>query len=341
MIGLSLVLPGLVSTVVPVFNRPGLLREAVDSVLAQTYRPIEVIIVDDGSTDDTPRVAEGLARAYPGMVRWLRQENRGPGPAREAARDLVQGEYVQYLDSDDLLRPDKFAVQVAALRSHPNCGAAYGYICFHPKEGPAWERPFKKSGANRPTLFPWVLIERWWNTDAPLYRRSVYDAVGPWCDLSGGEDWEYDARVGALGTKLVHCPQFVCDQRRHDAGQLTGNIDPMAVSELRTNSRLLDLLLIHADRAGVASDAPERQHFVRWAFAEARRCAAVGLRDECHACLEISRRAARGALRAQRGIGSFRLLTRVLGMRTAGRLTLLLERLRGRPGRFTIRDIDS
>jgi GT2 family glycosyltransferase len=335
---LSDIIPGLVSTIIPVYNRPRMLREAIESVLAQTYRPIEVIIVDDGSKDDTPQVGEALESAYPNVVRLIQQGNRGPGLAREAARCLVRGEYVQYLDSDDLLRPDKFAVQVAALQAHPECGAAYGYICFHPWNGPAWDRPFKKSGETRSTLFPWVMIERWWNTDAPLYRRSVYDAVGPWCDLASGEDWEYDARVGSLGTKLVHCPQFVCDQRRHESGQITGNINPIAVDELRNKTRLLDLLLTQADRAGVAVDAPERQHFVRWAFLEARRCAAVGLPDECRTCLEIARRAARGQSKPQKGIGMFQSLTRVLGMRTAGRAALILEKLRRQPGQFTINE---
>src|SRR5207253_899944 len=66
---------GLVTTIIPVFNRPALLREAVASVLAQTYRPIEIVIVDDGSTDETPDVAQELASAQPGILRVIRQEN--------------------------------------------------------------------------------------------------------------------------------------------------------------------------------------------------------------------------------------------------------------------------
>lgn len=330
--------PALVSTIIPVYNRSGMLREAVQSVLAQTYRPIEIIIVDDGSTDDTPQVAQALGRAHPEIVRWVRQENRGPGPAREAARPLVQGEFVQYLDSDDLLRPQKFEVQVAALRAHPECGAAYGYICFHPKIGPAWEKPFKKSGETHPTLFPWVLVERWWNTDAPLYRRSVYDAVGPWGDLTSGEDWEYDARVGALGTRLVHCPEFVCDQRRHDNGQVTMDVQPLTVDSLKNKTRLLEALLTHADRAGVAPDAPQRQHFARWAFAEARRCAAAGLADEFERCLELTRRAGDPGSGATRGTALFRYLAKALGLRAAGRISLAVEKIKSRPGRLTLTD---
>ena len=82
-----------------------MLREAVASVLRQTYRPIEIIIVDDGSTDETTRVADELASTYPFEVRALHVLNGGPGWAREAGRQVARGEFIQYLDSDDLLWP--------------------------------------------------------------------------------------------------------------------------------------------------------------------------------------------------------------------------------------------
>ncbi|HRU07090.1 MAG TPA: glycosyltransferase family 2 protein, partial [Candidatus Brocadiia bacterium] len=80
---MSEVIQGLVSTIIPVYNRPQMLREAVDSVLAQTYRPVEVIISDDGSTDGAGAAADELARQHP-EVRVVHNLNRGPGPAREA-----------------------------------------------------------------------------------------------------------------------------------------------------------------------------------------------------------------------------------------------------------------
>src|SRR4029079_14626008 len=104
---------GLVSTVIPVHNRPHLLREAVASVLAQTYRPIEIIIVDDGSTDDTTSVADSLATERSGEIMVIHQGNTGPGLAREAGRQAARGEFIQYLDSDDILLPRKFELQVS------------------------------------------------------------------------------------------------------------------------------------------------------------------------------------------------------------------------------------
>src|SRR5437016_1531203 len=108
-----------------------MLREAVASVLAQTYRPIEVIVADDGSTDDTPAVCRELAEQYPEVVRWTSQTNAGPGRARETGRGLARGEFIQYLDSDDLLGPRKFECQVAALRKRPDCGVAYCWTRYY------------------------------------------------------------------------------------------------------------------------------------------------------------------------------------------------------------------
>src|SRR5262245_61901471 len=111
---------GLVSTIIPVHNRPSLLREAVASVLAQIYRPIEVIVVNDGSNDETGWEAETLAKRHP-EVRAIHRENGGPGAARETGRLAARGEFIQYLDSDDLLLPNKFDLQVAGLRQCCKC----------------------------------------------------------------------------------------------------------------------------------------------------------------------------------------------------------------------------
>src|SRR4051812_980271 len=95
---------GLVTIIIPVFNRATMLGEAVNSALGQTYRPIEVLIVDDGSTDDTPEAADRLAREHR-EIRVLHRANGGPGAAREGGRQAAGGEFIQHLDSDDLLLP--------------------------------------------------------------------------------------------------------------------------------------------------------------------------------------------------------------------------------------------
>ena len=113
--------PALVSTIIPVHNRAALLRQAVASVLEQTYRPIEIVIVNDGSSDDTAVVADELARQATVPITVVHQANAGPGAARQRGLEVARGHFVQFLDSDDLLLPRKFALQVAALQQEPEC----------------------------------------------------------------------------------------------------------------------------------------------------------------------------------------------------------------------------
>src|SRR5947199_44997 len=89
-------IPARCHPIVPVYNRPAVAREAVASVLAQTHRPIEIIVVDDGSTDNTGAVVDALTREHPEVLRAIHIPNGGPGHAREAGRALTRGEFVQY-----------------------------------------------------------------------------------------------------------------------------------------------------------------------------------------------------------------------------------------------------
>jgi len=308
---MSEVVPGLVSTIIPVHNRAGMLREAVASVLAQTWRPIEVIIADDGSTDDTVQAGEALAAAHPGVVRYAWHANGGAGVAREHGRKLARGEFIQYLDSDDILWPRKFELQVAALRESPECGAAYGQIRLCPEGGEPAQIAHKWSGRGLTELFPALLVDRWWNTDAPLWRRSVCDRIGAWSDLRYSQDWEYDARAGALGLKLAYCPEFVCDQRHHQASRQTGSGRWLAPAD---RLRFFRSLHASARAAGVGPRAPEMRHFVRWVFFHARDCAATGHGDAAAGLAALAREASAGAAF---GIRAFALAGKLLGWRRA------------------------
>jgi len=329
------IIESLVSTVIPVYNRPVMLREAVESVLAQTYRPIEIIIVDDGSTDDTPRVAETLARQHPQIIRFIRKPNKGPGPAREAGRQLARGEFIQYLDSDDLLRPRKFQLQVGALRERPDCGAAYGRTRLTDAGGKTLAEPFKWTGRELSILFPGLLVDRWWCTHTPLYRRSVCDFIGPWSDLRWSQDWEYDGRLGAMGIHLAYCADLVSVHRHHAGVRQTTPANWLEPFRLRERKRLLEMMLAHAERAGVAPETPERRHFTRWVFATARQCAGVGLIEEARECMELAERAAGDCPQARRGLRLFRGLCTIVGTTAAGRWSLRAEKIK-RPGRLTL-----
>ncbi|QDV43149.1 GalNAc(5)-diNAcBac-PP-undecaprenol beta-1,3-glucosyltransferase [Stieleria neptunia] len=319
----------LVSTIIPVFNRPEMLKSAVESVLAQTYRPIEILIADDGSTDETPNVAAQLVSAHPDVIHYRRHENAGPGPSRELGRCMARGEFVQYLDSDDRLLPNKFNDQVAALDEHPECEIAYGVTRLVDRDGAILADPFKWTARVMPELFPGLLVDRWWCTHTPLYRRSLTNEIGSWCDMRWSQDWEYDARIGARRAKLVHCGSHVSEHVHHDGVRQTSSAawttDP---ARLANRVRLLNALWDGAKRAGVPESAPERQHFARWCFSIARQCATQGMKAETDRCLELADESSGTIHAGGKGVGLFRLLTKMIGTRPAGRLARAVETLR-------------
>ncbi len=116
----------LVSVIIPTFNRWPMVCESIDSAMAQDYPNFEVIVVDDGSSDETE---EELPGRYVDRVRYIRQANQGPSVARNTGIEAAQGEYIAFLDSDDLWLPGKTRAQVAVLEQDPKYAAAYG-ICL-------------------------------------------------------------------------------------------------------------------------------------------------------------------------------------------------------------------
>ncbi len=278
---------GLVSTVIPVYNRAVMLREAVDSVLAQTWRPIEIIIVDDGSTDDTLKVEDEIRAQHPEIVRVLRQANAGPGTARQLGLDAAQGEFVQFLDSDDLLLPDKFALQIAGLRSDPDAGIAYGKS-YSRSHGARMPHPAQRTGERFRTMFPALLQEPIWPTMTPLYRTDVLGKVGPWPSKRQLEDWEYDSQAAALGVKLHYVDAYLAETRDHHEPRLCHQwrSDPEAMRD-RVSAYLA--VLEHSKTAGVPLEAPEMQRFTRSLFWMARSAGARGLSVEACHLFELAR----------------------------------------------------
>src|SRR6187549_3720033 len=107
----------LVSIIVPVYNGERYLRAALESIFAQTYRPLEVIVVDDGSVDDSGVIAQSFPE-----VRYIRQENQGVAAARNHGIETARGEFYAFLDQDDLWTPEKLTVQISYLLNDPDLG---------------------------------------------------------------------------------------------------------------------------------------------------------------------------------------------------------------------------
>jgi len=310
---------GVVSTIIPVRNRSRLLREAVASVVAQTYGAWEIVIVDDESTDETPDAIAELCASDP-RIRTVRRANGGPGLARETGRQHATGEFIQYLDSDDLLLPRKFELQVAALRAKPECGAAYGIVRYRNAAGEEIVCDWKPANQVQETLFPSLLIARWWETVSPLWRRTTTDAIGPWTSMRLEEDWEYDARAAALGIRLAFVNEVVAEHRDHGDARLSrgSGLDP---ARLRDRAQAHELIAGHARRGGVPNDAPEMRQFARELFHIARQCGAAGLGEESRQLVALAREIA-----DTRDLRIYARVARVVGWTRAAKLAMRVRR---------------
>ncbi len=121
----------LVSVIIPAYNAAQFLREAVASVRAQGYSPIEIVIVDDGSTDNTAETIRSLGEG----IRYVRQANAGPAAARNRGLAEARGEWVAFLDGDDLWPADKLRVQAARLEADPSLDVVLGRVQYRHEPG--------------------------------------------------------------------------------------------------------------------------------------------------------------------------------------------------------------
>ena len=161
-----------ISVVIPTYNRSSMVREAIDSVFAQTIGNFELIVVDDGSTDGTASLLNPLGE----RIRLVRQENMGVSAARNRGAALAAGTYLAFLDSDDLWLPEKLAVQTSYVRTFP--GAA---LC-HTEE--LWIRsgrrvnPRKKHAKAEGRPFTELLRDSLVSPSSVMIKRSVFEEIG-------------------------------------------------------------------------------------------------------------------------------------------------------------------
>lgn len=211
--------PGLVSIVVPAFNRAGLIAETLQSVFAQDYRPIEIVVVDDGSTDETAAAAEALAARAPEGVelRVLRKPNGGVSSARNAGLRACRGGLIALLDSDDLLEPGAISRAADALRQS-GADAAYGdWLPF--RAGADGQRIFGKRRKLAPMGDPvafYLTIGNWLPNHCYLFKRWAVAAAGPFDEaISLQEDVEFLINVALAGARFAAAPGRAALYREH------------------------------------------------------------------------------------------------------------------------------
>jgi len=193
-----------VSAAITTYNRARYVPEAIASVLGQTVGDLELIVVDDGSTDDT----EAAVAPYLDRVRYVRQENRGRSAARNTAVELAQGELVAFCDSDDRWLPDRLERQLAAIDRAPRVGMVHGQVELIDAEGRALPRETAEhravfSAAHRgPVTYAGYAWECRCLSSAILVRRAAFDEVGLYDPDLLLDDYDFYLRL-ALAYEIV------------------------------------------------------------------------------------------------------------------------------------------
>ena len=230
----------LVSVVIPVFNGERFLREAVQSVLDQHYSPLEIIVVDDGSTDATPTVAKSL----PETVRYLHQTNQGPAAARNRGIEHAQGDLIAFADADDLWPTTKLDLQLPYLINDPKIDILLGRIqqvlLSEAADGQTQSEDFAEPAFSV-------------NLGSAVIRKSVFDRVGLFDEtMRYSEDVDWFMRARERGAAIVTIDAVTLLYRQHEQNMTRGK----SASELNVLKALKRSLDRRREQTGTASALP-------------------------------------------------------------------------------------
>jgi glycosyltransferase involved in cell wall biosynthesis len=212
----------LISVVIATYNRAPLLRETIESVCGQRFEDFEIILVDDGSTDETPK----LAQSYGEKIRYFRQENRGAAAARNFGFKQARAPWIAVQDSDDLSTPDHLAILYRYVENHPDCGMVFANGCY--LEGPehnrqtiipaARSRKLAAQGVLLRDLFEKSIVR----LQAALISKAAFEAVGGMNDsLVICHDLDLFLRL-MLQFPVGYVDRIVFRYRKHQ-GNISGN----------------------------------------------------------------------------------------------------------------------
>ncbi|MDJ0742761.1 MAG: glycosyltransferase [Xenococcaceae cyanobacterium MO_167.B27] len=214
----------LVSIIIPCFNKEKWLKEAIDSCLNQTYPHIEVIVIDDGSTDNSLEII----KSYGTKIIWETGENRGANYARNRGFILSSGSYIQYLDADDYLLPEKIAKQVHCLAA-TGADVVYSdetHITYLP-DGKSISTELKLDGLQEDLLELFLCCKAYIQTANPLFKRELIANSSGWDEtLKAAQDIDFFRTVTMDGARFIYEPGFYLVYRRYESDdRITCNLD--------------------------------------------------------------------------------------------------------------------
>jgi glycosyltransferase involved in cell wall biosynthesis len=230
----------LISVMIGAYNAAPYLREAIESVFAQDYEPIELIVVDDGSTDGTANVARSFAR-----VQVIEQENGGNGAARNRAVESASGELYAFLDADDRFTPGKLTLQKVALDADPGLDIVFGHV----REFLSPELDEETRARLRPPApdpMPWTA------PNLMLVRRESFERVGPFTTaVRVGVTVDWFARAAEAGLRYSILPDVVLERRLHTQNN--------GLRESASRSQYLKVIRQAMERRRAAADAAQTE----------------------------------------------------------------------------------
>jgi glycosyltransferase involved in cell wall biosynthesis len=247
-----------VSVVMPCYNVERYVESSLRSALSQAYPHVEVIAVDDGSTDGTLAVLEGIAAKHPDTVRVVRQENKGATAARNRGLEEATGEYVQFLDADDLILAAKLWKQMVLVENHGRPALVVGSYRTLEPNGQVRKETVQR-GQDRDVWLD-LLRTKLGITSANLFRRDAVVAAGGWNEtLRSSQEYDLMFRMLAQGAKVVFDPDVNTVIRKRQSGSIS-----------RTNladnwRRYVDLrrrIMEHMEQHGLVRDRQRSAQFV-------------------------------------------------------------------------------
>ncbi len=265
-----------ISVIVPTYNRADLIAETLNSILKQSHKPAEIVVIDDGSSDNT----EAVVRRYGSAIRYVYIENSGGCRARNVGVDVTSSPWIAFCDSDDLWDPRKLELQIKLSTANPD--VEYSFTNFRTVVDGQWssETKFDTSPADYwvpaqstlsqealvidESMFERLLVHQPIFPSTVMMKRSFFEAIGPWDESLGrnpSEDFEFHLRcVGRTPIGIISAP--VVGIRKHTSN-FSGSIFRTTIGQIE----ILRYVLKNNPAASRYSDAIEEQIVIRSACA--------------------------------------------------------------------------